>query len=124
MRKGKLTVPVYQKALRLCEVLIQGDSRTVTLSSKVTVQLGEGKTEELDKLDVVEQVIEILSVLPDSIATDGDRPDVELDESGKAGKDYDVRLTERAEQLRKADKTLSLRDAYRLAERDLQGGNA
>lgn len=129
IRKGKLTRPVYDAAFRLCELAIKGGAETIQLTQKVSVRkirLIEGEndtaTEELDKLDVVEEVLDMLQALPDAIAVDPPQ-DLVLDESAPNEEDDDdEELDKAARALMKDDSKLTYRQALVLADRNKRGG--
>lgn len=116
VRKGKVTRPIYERALALTEALLETDGGTVVrLAAKR--KLGD---EETDKLDVVDQVLDILDDLPASIATD--EAELAEDEDDEAKKDDEAELEKAARAAMREDPKLSLHEAYVLAERKIRGG--
>lgn len=123
VRKGKLTVPIYTRALALCGHLIQGGSRNVQLSTKVKVKLADGSEQDMDKIDVVSEVLDMLQDLPDSISTDGDNTIVDENREMQ-GSDTEEEMDKIACSLREKDPKLTYREAVKLAERQIRGGKS
>jgi hypothetical protein len=120
-RKGKITVPIYKKVFALSEALVSTGTSVVQLGCKKKLDEGEG--DGVDKLDVVESVLDVLNQLPDSIATDPEKEAV-LDEDGSPDNsdDDDDKLDKEAKAAMKENPKLSYRQALVLAERKIRGG--
>lgn len=101
VRKGRLTPAVARRALRLCEIAIRGGVAMVQLSDPVKVskiRLAEGETaseEDVDKLDVVGEVLDMLQELPETIASRAE-DEVALDEDGPQTEDDEEKAKEAA----------------------------
>lgn len=119
-RKGKITVPIYKKVFALAEALVTTGTSVVQLGCKKKLEEGE-EGDGVDKLDVVESVLDVLGQLPDSIATDPDKEAV-LDEDSDTSNDDDEKLDKEAKAQMSANTKLTYRQALVLAEKKLQGG--
>jgi hypothetical protein len=115
VRRGQLTAPVYARAINLSQALVEDGKALVHLSAKV--KLGE---QETDSLDVVEELVGLLSELPQGVPVDDD---VDLDEDGKPTSDDDNDLDLAARAAMKENPKLTYREAVSLAERRRKGGN-
>lgn len=116
VNRGKLTRPMYERAVSLTDALLDAEGGTVVkLASKRKLEEGG---EAVDTLDVVDQVLDILESLPASISDDAELAEDDDDEK----KDEDEKLEAAAKAAMKEDPKLSLHDAYVLAERKVRGG--
>lgn len=80
--KRKLTPAIANRALRLCQGLIVGGSTTINLNEKVKVRLADNTgDEEIDKLDVVSEVLDMLQELPDALSSKVEDANLEEEES-------------------------------------------
>jgi len=121
---GRKNVPpvIASRVLRLATALVMGDAASVTLSSKVKVRLADNSgDEELDKLDVVEEVLDMLQELPDAISSEGDA-DLEEDDTDddkdkdKKGSESDRVKSATASAKKRMSETKGLRFEVVLAE--------
>lgn len=129
VRKGKITRPVYEHVLALSEALFQGNGGSTTIALKEPVKirlsytrLGEdedAEAPETDKLDVVDQVLDTLEQLPDSVATDDpDKAELEEDEENPL---EPANLDKTAQAMCKENPKLTYREALVLAEKKAGG---
>jgi len=133
-RRGKITAPQYNAVTLLSEGLLQanGGSTTLFLSEAVTlpggkrVRLADGEnddeTQETDKLDAVDQLLDVLEQNPDAIASDDpDQVDLEEDDD-PTKKDKATSLDAMAKAMCRETPALTYRQAVVLAEQRLKGG--
>ena len=100
VRGRRVTPAVGNRLTRLATALVRGGAATVTLSEKVKVRLAEGDgEEELDKLDVVGEVLDMLQELPDALSSkveDADLSEEDDEDEGKESDDDKVKAAEAA----------------------------
>lgn len=120
-RKGKITVPIYKKVFALAEALVTTGTSEIKLGCKKKLEEGE-EGDGVDKLDVVESVLDVLGQLPDSIATDPDKEAVLDEDSETKDEDDDEALDKEARAQMRENPKLKYRQALVLAEKKLRGG--
>lgn len=121
VRRGKVPPAVANRFLRLAEALIKGDSATVTLSEPVTgrkYKLAEGEEDQIDKLDVIQEVVDMLGELPDAVSMDPTQAQLADDDDMDKGDD-DEELMKEADKVQAAEKGISRREAYAKARKNL-----
>lgn len=122
VRRGKVSPAVATRLLRFAEILIKGDGATVTLSDPVKgrkYKLAEGEEDQIDKLDVIQEVVDMLGELPDAVAMDPTQANLAEDDDPSDKGDDDEELMKEADKVQAADKNLSRREAYAKARKNL-----
>ena len=121
VRRGKVTPVVATKFLRLAEVLIKGGTQAVTLSEAVKdrkYKLAEDDEDPIDKLDVIQEVVDMLGELPNAVAMDPAQAQLaDDDEMNKP--DDDDELIKEADKVQAAEPKLGRREAFAKARKNL-----
>ena len=116
--RGKISPIVGRKLLRLSEILLEGDAATVTLSTPISkdrkYKLAEGDDQDINKLDVIGEVVDMLGQLPDDVAMDASKTELAEDGDAPNDDDEDKELDKTAKDI-KASENVTLREAYRKA---------
>lgn len=130
VRRGKVSPVVATRLLRFAEILIKGNGATLTLSEPVAgrkYKLAEGDSDDpIDKLDVIQEVVDMLGELPDAVAMDPTQANLAEDDDPKDKGDDDEELMKEADKVQASDPKLSRREAYAKARKNLaekKGGN-
>lgn len=118
-RAGRITAPIYRKAISLAEYTTASASGgRIQLSAKR--KLGDGT--ETDQLDVMDEVLSLLEELPASISVDPkDKVEFEEDEP-EEGKGDDDKIADLAERIQSENPKLTFREAALQAEARIRGG--
>ena len=122
IRRGKVPPALATRFLRFAEVLIKGNSGTLTLSEAVTgrkYKLAEGEEDSIDKLDVIQEVVDMLGQLPDAVAMDPSQAKLADDCDSPNSGDDDEELMKEADRVQAAEPKLGRRDAYAKARKNL-----
>ncbi len=124
---GKITPAVLKRLNRLSQILTApGVDRVIKLSAPIKVlKLAEGcapgEEEEVDKVDLMDEITDMMQQLPASVSMANAQPDP-MDSSGLLDGDEDDALLAKTDQIKAANPALSEREAQRQARVALKGG--
>lgn len=116
VRKGKPIPPaLYGQFMRLAEALLGQGHETIVLGTKVKLAEGDAAV-ETDNLNVLDAMVDLISMLPDELASPIDKEAI-LEEGGPSTGDDEEDLEKKAEAMMKENPKLLFGDAYALAEK-------
>ena len=115
VRKGKPIPPsLYGQFMRLAEALLGQGHETIVLSTKVKLAEGDAAV-ETDNLNVLDAMVDLISMLPDEMASPIDKEAI-LEEDKPGSGDDDEDDEKKAEALM-SEKKISFTEAYTIVRR-------